>query len=424
MPAEGSGAPLWWAAGALALLLPALALLTALIERSGPIRMRSWVEEAGGRIRSLYEDPVRFEVFKYFLNLFAKLAPLGLFATVALLAVRYGLARPWIWGLGVVAVLVATMELANRFVLVSDRERALHALTGLYRVALTLLTPLVVVVAPFVPRRAPAAPPGPAPEDGASEEEVEAFIDVGTREGILEPAERELVWGVVDFANTIVRSVMTPRVEMATAPAAATLEALAELFTSSSHSRLPLYGESRDHIVGILHIRDLLRALRSERPPAVAEMMTPPFFVPETKSLAELLRELQRRRQQMAIVVDEYGGTAGLVTVEDLVEEIVGEIADEKDKSGPTQEALADGSVRFDGRAAVDALEERFGFEREPGAYETVGGLVARAFGYLPRAGEGIDFGGLRFEVEKADARRILSVRVRRVEEEGASARG
>ena len=417
MPELASLVPWLVATAVLLALLPLSSLLTALLERSGPIRMRHWVEEAGGALRGLYEDGVRFEVFRYLLNLLAKLVPLALLAALARGLERAGVAMPWLVAGCVVAAAVAVTEVANRSVLVRDSERTLRRLTWVYRAALFMLRPLLVVLAPLVPRHPDPGAPASDPEDEASEEEVEAFIDVGTREGILEPGDRELVWGVLDFGDTQVRSVMTPRVDIVAAVESQPLERLADIFIGSSVSRLPLYRESVDQIVGILHIRDLLAGLRRSPQPPASTLAQPPMLVPETKLLGDLLREFQARRQQLAVVINEFGGTEGLVTLEDLVEEIVGEITDEHDARPPENHILPDGSLLLDGRVAITTLDEHFGWRPEDGASETIGGLVSGLVGYVPQAGDVIESRGLRFEIERADERRVLTLRVRRVEE-------
>jgi CBS domain containing-hemolysin-like protein len=405
-----------WLAVLSGLLLPALSLQTSLLERSGPIRLRHWVEESGSRLRALYEDRRRFEVYRYLLNLLAKLVPLALFATVARAAVGGGLAFAFLLAGMVTAAAIAVTELASRSLLATDSEEALRRMTLFYRASLALLSPFVALLAPLVPRRdEEEAPPAPDAEE-ASEEEVEAFIDVGTREGILEPEDRDLVWGVVDFGDTQVRSVMTPRVDLVAAPVEESLDALARVVVESSVTRLPLYRGSIDQIVGILHIRDLLGGLlRDPRPPA-SELVRPAYLVPETKLLGALLKELKAKRQQMAVVINEFGGTEGVVTVEDLVEEIVGEIQDEYDDAQPENRLLEDGSLLLDGRAAIEVLDEFFSWQPEEETTETVGGLVSGRLGYVPQAGEELQVGTLRFLVENADERRILSLRVRRSE--------
>jgi CBS domain containing-hemolysin-like protein len=405
----------FWFSLILAPAVPVLALLTALLERSGPIRMRHWVEEAGGRLRRLYEQPARFEVFRYLLNLGAKLVPLALFVALRRMLLAFGLERPSIVSAIAVAAVVALSEIASRSLLGRDPEEALRRLTALYRFGLAALAPVVWTLAPLVPRRVDA-PAEEAHDEEASEEEVEAFIDVGTREGILEPEDRDLVWGVVDFGDTMVRSVMTPRVDLVAGRVDEPLDALLERMIANSVSRMPLYRDTVDHVVGILHLRDLVAGWRRDPRGPAERLTTPAMLVPETKLLGELLKELQARRQQMAIVLNEFGGTEGVVTVEDLVEEIVGEIQDEHDEAEPENHLLPDGSLLLDGRASIATLDEFFAWSEHDGTIETVGGLVSSLMGYVPRQGEAVEHGPLRFEVERADERRILSLRVRRRE--------
>jgi len=403
----------------LLLLLPAsvaAAVLSALLERSGPIRLRHWSEQAGGGLRRLYENPVRFGVYRYLLSLAGRLAPIVLFLTLAELLTAWNRAFPRTWSLAVALLLVAATEAGNRALLAQDPEGALRWLTRLYRVVLFILTPLVALIAPLVPKR--SLDRREEDEEGdtsATDEEIEAFIDVGTREGILEPEQGEWLWSIVDFRDTLARSVMTPRIDMICAPVDATLDALAERFVESGHSRIPLYQDNIDHILGVLHIRDVLRALRLPTPPAVRDLIKPPLFIPETKPLGELLKELQARFQQVAIVVDEYGGTAGLVTVEDLLEEIVGEIMDEHEALVAELEPLDNGAYRLDGRAHIELLDELFEVEIEDPEYETVAGLIFSALGHVPQPGETVDCFGLRFTVEAVADRRIQTVKVERI---------
>jgi len=392
----------------LGILVP---VLSALLERSGPIRLRQWAEEAGGGLRRLYDAPVRFGVFRFLLSLLSRLIPIVLVLTLAQLLQVWNRRFPFLWAFGLVAVLVAFVEASNRALLARDPERALRVLTLLYRAALFVLAPLVTLLAPLVPSSHLERDEN---EEEATDEEIEAFIDVGTREGILEPEQGEWLWSIVDFRDTQVRSVMTPRIDMVCAPVEASLETLAERFVESGHSRIPLYEDSIDHVLGILHIRDVLRTIRMPEPPPVRELIKPPLFIPETKALGELLKELQARFQQVAIVVDEYGGTAGLVTVEDLIEEIVGEIMDEHEALVAELEPVAEGVWRLDGRAHIELLDELFAVEVENPEYETVAGLIYTYLGHVPQVGETVDRFGLRFTVEAVADRRIQTVRVER----------
>jgi CBS domain containing-hemolysin-like protein len=402
----------WWAWSTLLVgLLAALAsVMSAMIERSGPVRLRSWVEEAGGRLEALLAHPARFEAYRYLLSFAAKGLPLLLVLLLETVLTRAGVGAGLSWSLGAVLLLLALTEALNRLLVRRLPEEVLERLSPLYRSLLTLLTPLLALLAPLM--TLPVEEREPEEEDEeASEGEIEAFLDFGAREGILEPGEEELVRGIVVFGDTQVKSVMTPRIDIICAPVGASLGELRELFLDSGHSRLPMYEESIDRVVGILHIRDLLRALGASESLAAAALAKPPFFIPETKTLDELLKEMQAGHQQMAIVVDEYGGTSGLVTVEDLLEEIVGEIIDEHEVERPEVEALADGSWRLDGRVHVEALEELFGVDMGETDSETVGGLVFSTLGYVPKVGDTIELGELKLWVESLDDRRIQTVR-------------
>ena len=389
--------------------------LSALIERSGPIRLRHWTEEADGRLRRLYEQPARFEAFRLVLSTCAKLAPVGLLWSLTAGLTDAGLVSSpvagLLWSGGLLVVAVLANEMANRYVVSWDPERALQGLTAIYRALLVLSVPAVSLAAALLPDDA-VRRHAEEDEEEATEEEIEAFIDVGTREGILEPGEGEMVWGIVDFGDTPVKSVMIPRIDVQCAGADAGLDELAALFVEAGHSRLPLYEGSIDHIVGILHIRDLLRGLRSKERPSARSLAKPPFFVPETKPLGQLLKELQARFQQMAVVVDEYGGTAGIVTIEDLVEEIVGELVDEHEEAHPENELLADGAWLLAGSSDVDILEDLFGVDLGEVPYETVGGMVFSLVGDVPTGGETVEGHGLRYTVEEVEERRVSRVRV------------
>jgi CBS domain containing-hemolysin-like protein len=412
-PTPGSPAPYLWLALLLLAALPLLSLATVFLERSGPIRLRHWVEETGGHLRRLWEDPARFGLYRYLLNLTAKLLPLGLCLALGAAGGRLGMEHPFLYAVAVVALVVAGSEIAGRRMLRSSPESALASFTWVYRSAYYAFWPLLGLLGPLLgaPRDLLEERDG---DDEASEEEVEAFIEVGTQEGILEPEDRDLVWGVVDFGDTQARSVMTPRVDMVCGRMGDSLDRLAEIFTESEYSRLPLYRDSIDQIVGVLHLRDLFRALRTEPRPALESIVQTPYFIPGTKHLGELLKELQARRQQIAIVLNEFGGTEGLVTIEDVVEEIVGEIADEHDDEQPENRLLEDGSLLLDGRAPLDTLDDFFGVTPLEEGYETVGGLLSGISGQVPAAGTTLHHAGLQFDVEKADDRRVLAVRVRR----------
>lgn len=418
LPALPSAEILSWVALGLLALAVLQVVLSALLERSGPIRLRHFAEEAGGRLRTLYSSRARFDAFRYLMSFLAKALPGALAVTVMLLFLALGAppVRSALLALAVVGLLALLVEFINRIVVGRDPEAALSRFTQLYRAALLLLAPVVTLVAWFLPAFTEAKEEGESEEEEASEGEIDAFIDVGEEEGILEGEQGELVRGVVDFGDTEVRSVMTPRVDIVAAPANASLPELVPVFVESKCSRIPLYRESVDQVVGILHVRDLLRGLQAEPPPRAVDLARPPYLVPVTKPLDELMRELQARYQQMAIVVDEYGGTAGLVTVEDLIEEIFGELADEHEEMEPAPQSLGADSWRLEGRTRLEELAELAGLKIEEAAYETVGGLILDALGDVPEPGAEVERHGLRFTVEQVDERRIESVKVDRLE--------
>lgn len=405
--------PLWLSGWCLALGIPLsiqLSILSALLERSGPIRLRHWAEEAGGSLRRLFDRPARFEAFRFLVSLAAKLMPLALVGALwAVLSSR----TPGAWWIAIVGVagLVFLVEWIGRRLVQLHAETALRSLTVILRGIHVIAAPVVWLLAPLV-RVAEMAEE--EEDDEASEEEIDAFIDVGRREGILEPEEEELVRSIVDFGDSQVRSVMTPRVEIKSAASDTSLEELARAFFEWKHARLPIHGQSIDQIVGILHIRDLFEAIHKGLATDATELANPPHYVPESKPLPDLLEELQKLQQQMAIVVDEYGGVAGLVTVEDLVEEIVGEIADEHESPRRLRVRLDENRWRVRGRIALEDLDEIFDLEAELDElpYETVSGLICGELGYVPKAGEVIGCHGLTFTVDEADERRVLTVTV------------
>ncbi|HEX3435558.1 MAG TPA: hemolysin family protein [Pseudacidobacterium sp.] len=278
----------------------------------------------------------------------------------------------------------------------------------------------------FLASIAELAEPPKHEEQGIDSEAVEALIEAGEEEGILEESDRELVRSAVEFGDKVAREVMTPRPEMIAIPGNETLEALFKLIEEHPVSRVPVYDGSLDQITGIAFAHDLLRVTdEAARTRTVASIQRPAAFVPETKKVNELLREMQREKQHMRIVIDEYGGVAGLVTIEDLLEEIVGSIADEHDQDElerPKREA--DGSWLVPGGLEVAQIEELFSDEWQmPEGYAatTVGGLVSEIEGRIPLAGEVVEEDGLRFEVMSSTDRLIERLRVSRKQEENAT---
>lgn len=272
-----------------------------------------------------------------------------------------------------------------------------------------LLAPLRNVLEQFELRRVEE-------EDGeeVSDEEVRAYIDVGEQEGIFEESEGKLIASIVEFGETIARELMTPRIDVLAFDATGAVKDLARLFSDSKYSRIPIYEKNIDRIVGIVHIKDLFDAFLENPDRKVREIASSAYFISETKRVPELLRELQIEHLQMAIVVDEYGGTAGIITIEDIVEQIVGEIADEHEDEEESIIEVEPDVWLLNGQVRTDTLEERLGIDVQGEGWETVAGLIFTSSGRVPKVGETVRMNGMLFEVLRVDRRRIYQVRMQR----------
>jgi CBS domain containing-hemolysin-like protein len=252
-----------------------------------------------------------------------------------------------------------------------------------------------------------------------TEEEIRHLVDVAEEEDEIEGEERELIHSVFEFGDTVVREVMVPRTDMVTISSDTPLEEALETIVKAGYSRIPIYEGDRDNIIGVLYAKDLLRRSTQERRgKKAASLSRAPLFVPEQKKVAELLREMQQRRIHMAIVVDEYGGTAGLVTIEDLVEEIVGEIVDEYDQEEPLVEPVDERTMRVDAKMPIDEVNELLGVDLPHDEWDTVGGLVFGLTGRVPTVGELVRFDSLEFRTERVTGRRIQKVLITKVASE------
>jgi len=253
----------------------------------------------------------------------------------------------------------------------------------------------------------------------AHQEGIEQLVEAAEEEGILKRDQAELIEQVVEFSDKRVREVMTPRPDIVAIPATHTIEQLRRLFIETKFSRIPVYEGSLDEIIGIAFSRDLLQVPDRELATrTVREIIRPALFVPETKLGSQLLKEMQQRNQQMAIVIDEYGSVAGLVTIEDLIEEIVGEIGEEDRTPAPDVVRESDGSLVLRGSVSLEKLQQLLGIQLPPDRSEdatTVAGLLNSIAGHVPSPGEKYDFDGLRFEVLEANQRKVLRLRARRL---------
>jgi CBS domain containing-hemolysin-like protein len=251
-----------------------------------------------------------------------------------------------------------------------------------------------------------------AADEEPTEAEVQAYIDVGEEEGILEGTEGQLLQSIVDFGDRVARELMTPRIDVLAFDAKKPLHELARLVSESKYSRIPIYTESIDQITGIVHIKEIFDAVLKGDQRPVSALARPPYFVSETKKVSDLLREFQSEHLQVAVVVDEYGGTAGIITIEDIVEEIVGDIADEHEDEESTMVDLGEGRWLVSGQLRVEELEEKLDAELAGKDYETLAGLIFTTLGRVPNVGTIVAKNGWLFEVDRADRRRIYRVKV------------
>lgn len=256
-----------------------------------------------------------------------------------------------------------------------------------------------------------------------TEGEIRQMADVAAEEAEIESEERELIHSIFEFGDTVVREVMLPRTDMLVVEADATVDEAIEMAITAGKSRLPAYENSHDNIVGLVFLKDLVaRGAAGEGSEPVRQSLRPAHVVPESKRVAELLREMQKEKFHMAMVVDEYGGTAGLVTMEDLLEEIVGEITDEYDADEPAVERLPNGSLRVPGRTPIDEVNELLDVDLPDEEWDTVGGLVFNTLGHVPEEGECLQVDGLEFCAERMQGPRIVSVVITRIDAQHAPA--
>jgi putative hemolysin len=321
----------------------------------------------------------------------------------------------------VFAVIVLFRQLVPRLIAQNNPEEVFWVLLPVFRL---FYVPLSIVVMPISKLLHRMRKPEPEDDKAKDEEdetkdEIQAFIDVGEEEGIIEESEGELIQSIIDFSDTLVGEIMQPRPQIVAIESSATVADARALIMESKYSRIPVYRDQIDHIEGIVYVRDLLAFCEEGKMNTrVTECMRPVYFVPESKSVRALLEEMQKAQVQIAMVVDEYGGLAGLVTIEDMIEEILGEIEDEDEGAEDHQvRREADGSYLVDGSAEIRKVEMLFDREVEADDFTTVAGLIINELGRVPAAGEKLALKGLEFEVVEADNKRVNRVRLRKIDE-------
>lgn len=399
-----------------------------------PSRVEQLVDEGRGgarRVRRLTADPGRFlaviQLAITFIGFLASaFAGVSLAASLADLLAAAGLGRGPASAIG---LLVVTILLSLFTIVFGELVPKSLALAHPEAFALRLSAPVDLLGRAFRPlvamltaaTRAISGALGTKvnAEAQITVDELRLIVERGGEQGILEAEEEQMINAVIELGDRHLHEVMVPRVDIVALQADASFDVAIDLIVDGGHSRVPVYETSVDEVMGILYAKDLLPFLKSDatdRPP-LRTLLRAPVFVPESLSIDDLLHEFQRRKVHMAIVLDEYGGTAGLVTIEDLLEEIVGEIQDEYDTEEPLVERLGDDRARVDGRASIDDLLEIWDMRAEledQDEYDTVGGLVYHRVGRIPRVGDVIPVEGLRLTVEATDGRRVAKVLVER----------
>jgi magnesium and cobalt exporter, CNNM family len=400
----------------LAVLLVAVAGLFSAMEAAISRLSRSKVEELArdnrrgvAKLRQILEDTPRYLNLVLLLRVVCELTACAIVAVIT--AGRFD--SRW----AAVGVTAGIMVVVSYVVVgVSPRTIGRQHSGGVALIAAAVLPPLAAFFGPapkLLIMLGNAVTPGKGFREGpfASEAELRDLVDLAAEESrVIEDDERRMVHSVFELADTIVREVMVPRTDMVFIERDKTLRQALSLALRSGFSRIPVVGEDKDDIVGVVYLKDLVRRTHDHRAAESSELvesvMRPPTFVPDSKPVDELLKEMQLTQSHIAILIDEYGGTAGLVTMEDLVEEIVGEIADEYDREPPAVEELLDGSYRISARLGVEELGERFDKEIVDDDVETVGGLLAKHLGRVPIPGDECVVEGLRLRAESTGGRR------------------
>jgi putative hemolysin len=408
-----------------------------------PSRVEQMLDEGrrgAARVRRLTSDPGRFlavvQLAVTFIGFLASaFAGVSLATSLTDLLIGIGVSTSYAGALGLLVVTILlslftivfgelvpkTLALAHPEAFALGLARPVDIIGRIFRPIVALLTATTRTIS-----RAFGA--DVTTEAQITAEELRLIVERGGEQGILEAEEEQMINAVIELGDRRLHEVMVPRIAIVALPASSSFDDVVDLIIEEGHSRLPVYETSVDEVVGILYAKDLLPFLKSnaDARPNVRTLLRTPVFVPESMTIDDLLHEFQRRKVHIAIVLDEYGGTAGLVTIEDLLEEIVGEIQDEYDVEEPLVEKLDDHSARVDGRSSVDDLLDLWDLKlqlEDEDEYDTVGGLVYHRIGGIPQPGDEVHLDGLRLTVETTDGRRVgkvLVVRERDVNDQSA----
>ena len=410
--------------GAVLLLLVFLSTIESAYESLSEVSLRvlsSEREDSPRRVRFFRELMEHRRRFELILILGTQLSIAAIAILLADVFIDAGARAPLLLGfVAAFVVVVLFRQLVPRLLAQNHPEDVFWALLPAFQVFYRFSSVLVAPVIGLLNRMRKPEPEETVAEEEAEEtmEEIQAFIDVGEEAGIIEESEGELIQSIIEFSDTRVAEVMRPRLQIVAIESTATVADARQLMIESKHSRIPVYRDQIDTIEGIVYVRDLLAFCEPEKMTMrVTKCMRPAYFVPESKSVRELLEEMQKAKVQIAMVIDEYGGLAGLATIEDIIEEILGEIEDE-DEATASNEIIQseDGSYLIDGSAEIRKVELLYDKELEADDFTTVAGLIINELGHVPEVGEQLDFKGLRFEVVDADGKRVNRIRLRSIE--------
>jgi CBS domain containing-hemolysin-like protein len=410
-----------WSLVAVAALTAIAAFLAAAetsltrMSRARAMHLREEQRRGSAQLLGLVEQPARFLNLVLLLVLVVQFFATALFTSVMNRLVGGGL------GVVIAATVMTVLtfigaEVAPKTYAVQHTDRAALTVAPIVYILTRLpvlgpLTRLLIAIGNVVT-------PGKGLKSGpfVSEDEIKAMVDEAERDDVIEEEEREMIHSIFEFGDTILREVMVPRPDMVAVPLQTPLQQVLELILRTGFSRIPVYDGTFDEVVGLAYAKDVLRRLhdgQADKP--LADILRPAPFMPESMRAAECLREMRRRKSHMVIVIDEYGGTSGLVTIEDLLEEIVGEIADEYDLEEPNIEPLPDGDYRVNARLGIDEVNELLDVQLPSTEWDSIGGLLFNLVGGVPREGQEVELQGLRLRAERVQGRRIGRVRIHRL---------
>ncbi|HZA80060.1 MAG TPA: hemolysin family protein [Actinomycetes bacterium] len=400
---------------AIAAFLAAAETALTRMSRARAMHLTEERRRGAAQLLALVENPARFLNLVLLLVLVVQFFATALFTSVLSRLVGGGL------GVAIAATVMTLLtfifaEVAPKTYAVQQTDRAALGVAPIIYLLTRLpilgpLTRLLIGIGNVVT-------PGKGLKSGpfVSEDEIKAMVDEAERDDVIEEEEREMIHSVFEFGDTILREVMVPRPDMVAVPVSTSLQQVLELILRTGYSRIPVYDGTIDEVVGLAYAKDVLRRLhdgQADKP--LVDILRPAQFMPESMRAAECLREMRKRKSHMVIVIDEYGGTSGVVTLEDLLEEIVGEITDEYDREEPNVEPLPDGDYRVNARMGIDEVNELLDVELPSTEWDTIGGLLFNLVGGVPREGQEVEFQGLRLRAERVQGRRIGRVRIHRL---------